>query len=618
MNNPLVQRYLPRVLTAFLIVLFASFLHFSFNQNAQNAWYKYTTSYVNAADLAFTAWAEEQAKELDSLTEKKELSGYLTQPKDEASLNSIKVLLKQFSYITGIKNLYIYAVTEEGVPLIQNTDATPLAPDFTNTLADITKSEPEKFLFFTGLGDTPYFVIGEMLATELGSPAGYAFYLMPAEAALKSLGVRVFGLARSSHMHFQIHQKQEGLPLTTLSFEKDGIKNYTFPTHEVSPLRADLMRAAGHFKLTGAGTVIMKSRDASHMPHLAFSSFIAKQDILASNTASKVIIWVIAALLSIAIIAWPGEGPIEMLRAQFFGKSKQVSKKLGKDSRTEQSQPQLRTGEGLKLNTEIVDESKRESKDIKKQKHVVAYNIKTALKEGRFALLYQPIVDTNTNMPIMYEVFSRIIDANDNVLTPDIFMPIALKENLVHFIDQGAINTVFDRHLKSSAQQINVPLSVNLSGDTFENIAFLEDFMKKITGKNAHLSEKIVFELNSREIIEDKNVMKFIRECHSMGVRFAFDYFGGGASTIKAAKALKLDFVKVNAFHFPITDKEKLKELIIIAKTAEKVGVPLIAERVEDPHFIAICKKIGITRVQGFGIAKPSANPTYKPEAKSA
>ena len=100
-----------------------------------------------------------------------------------------------------------------------------------------------------------------------------------------------------------------------------------------------------------------------------------------------------------------------------------------------------------------------------------------------------------------------------------------------------------------------------------------------------------------------------------MVVLFAFDYFGGGANTIKAAKALKLDFVKVNAFHFPITDKEKLKELIIIAKTAKEVGIPIIAERVEDPHFIAFCQKVGITLIQGFGIAKPSANPTYRPAA---
>ncbi len=608
MKSKLIQVYLPRVFTALIFMVFASFLHFSFNQNTHVKWLEHTTSYSKAGELAFNKWIREQAKEIDGLAQKPELSQYMSEPDNPGSINGIKVLLKQFSYITGIKNLYTYSLLSKSQPFIPVDSAMPLPEETQEILKKIAAQEKEHLFLITNIGTSPYFVIGQVVATELGTATGYTFFLTPAGLVLDSLKKDVFNLAHSKDMFFQVHQHHGGQHLATFSFEGDVIHGHSFNSIFNSPLNEDFLENPGTFEIGEHGTVLLKTSQPNEFDHIAYSAFVAEEALAGYSKFAKMLTWSIATLLSLIIILWPGKGPIEVVKEKFLDQGIVKTKKLGAESRGSYT-PTASDAQKPQRGPE------KAPKDLKDKEHVIAYSIRTAMKEQRFALLYQPIVDVKTGSPIMYEVFSRIIDENGNVITPDIFMPVAHKENIVHLIDQGAIHTVFDKHLKLSAQGLPVPLSVNLSGDTFENIAFLESFMKKITGKNAALSKKIVFELNSREIIEDKNVMKFIRECHSMGVRFAFDYFGGGANTIKAAKALKLDFVKVNAFHFPITDKEKLKELIIIAQTAKEVGIPLIAERVEDQQFIALCKKIGIELVQGFGIAKPSASPTYKPAA---
>ncbi len=615
MKSKLTQIYLPRVFTALFIVLFAIFMHFSFNQNTHEKWLSHTDSYSKTSEIAFTNWVNEESKNIEGLASKPELSEFMSEPTKEPSINGIKILLKQFSYITGLKNIYTFSALNTENPVTSIESAMPIPKDIQEALKKVAAQEKEHLFLITHIGNSPYFIIGQIVTTDLGTATGYAFYLTPAEPLLSSLQEKVFSLAHSKDMHFQIHQYLNEEHLSTLSFEDSVIHTHKFDTLYNSPLHDDLVSKPGIFAIKGHGSTLLKTTKSKNMNHIAFSAFISESALSVYSKTSKIVTWAIAIILSIAIIFWPGKGPIEYITDLIVNQQSQRTKTLGSESRGSNAPASKKSAKKLQPTQKSPPPPSKGSPDEKASEYLVAYNIRTALQDQRFTLLYQPIVDTKTNLPIMYEVFSRIIDENGAVITPDIFMPVAHKENIVHLIDQGAIHTVFDKHLKLSTQGLPVPLSVNLSGDTFESIAFLESFMKKITGKNEALSKKIVFELNSKEIIEDKHVMKFIRECHAMGVRFAFDYFGGGANTIKAAKALKLDFVKVNAFHFPITDKEKLKELIIIAKTAKEVGIPIIAERVEDPHFIAFCQKVGITLIQGFGIAKPSANPTYRPAA---
>jgi EAL domain-containing protein (putative c-di-GMP-specific phosphodiesterase class I) len=102
--------------------------------------------------------------------------------------------------------------------------------------------------------------------------------------------------------------------------------------------------------------------------------------------------------------------------------------------------------------------------------------------------------------------------------------------------------------------------------------------------------------------------MSFIKECREMGFRFSIDYFGGGVQTIKAAKTLKFDYIKIDVLKFDLGKAEGQKEFIRLIKTAQAINLPVVIEKIEDEKTLRFCKKIGANFVQGYHLAEPNVD----------
>ncbi|MFZ2619780.1 MAG: EAL domain-containing protein [Alphaproteobacteria bacterium] len=226
--------------------------------------------------------------------------------------------------------------------------------------------------------------------------------------------------------------------------------------------------------------------------------------------------------------------------------------------------------------------------------------ISECLDKNRTKLLFQPVVDAATKQVIMAEVFLRLLDANGNTIPPAEFFPAARKFNMIPRIDAYVVNAVLTEYIGTGLSG-SMPIAINLGGDTFESISFLQTLMMNF---QQHLaSGHVIFELRAREIVEDPRALDFVNNCRSLGCKFSIDYFGGGEAMISGAKRMKFDYIKLDALSF--SDTEAMKDLAKLALHAKSIDMPIILERVEGNAMDMFAQKANIPFVQGYHYGKP-------------
>jgi diguanylate cyclase (GGDEF)-like protein/PAS domain S-box-containing protein len=239
--------------------------------------------------------------------------------------------------------------------------------------------------------------------------------------------------------------------------------------------------------------------------------------------------------------------------------------------------------------------------------------LKLALRENRFHLVYQPIVslqgDTNEN----YEVFVRMRDGDGNEMQPSEFLPAAEKAGLVAPIDRWvlhhAVRVLADRREKGR----NTNLFVKLSGQSLRDaklLPWLRDLLKaaKLDGG------LLTIEVSESVAQTNLKALKMLTEGLSqLRVRLAIDHFGLAPNSGNLLKHCNPDFVKIDGSIISglAKDPEKqsrIRELTAMAKEGDRLT---IGQTVEDAGTLATLWSYGLDYIQGHFLQEPSPSLEY-------
>lgn len=231
----------------------------------------------------------------------------------------------------------------------------------------------------------------------------------------------------------------------------------------------------------------------------------------------------------------------------------------------------------------------------------------------RLVLYYQPIVPLGgpaiKESSEYYEVLVRLIDRDGNLIAPGKFLATAEEFGLISKIDTLVTMRAIDMLQLWHKQGRKVHLSVNLSGKTFDDMAFTESL--KQTLKNAKLPEKsLVFEITETALLRDLQLVKtFMADMRALGAGFALDDCGVGYSSFNYIRQLDLDFIKIDGsfvrnLHLNDDDQAFVKAL---ADVARQKNISTIAEMVEHEAAMIALRNMGVDFGQGFFFAPPAA-----------
>ena len=235
--------------------------------------------------------------------------------------------------------------------------------------------------------------------------------------------------------------------------------------------------------------------------------------------------------------------------------------------------------------------------------------LRQALAEERFRVLYQPKVEAADGRVSGMEALVRWLDAGGNLRPPSAFIPFAESSGLIVPIDLFVLEQACRQAAawKAAGHQ-GLTLSVNLSAQHFRRLDLPKRVMEILarTGLNPGDLELEITETALLKNFQAAQAM--MEDLRSHGVRFALDDFGAGYSSMSYLMALPLQAVKMDKTFVDRIAEESGRGRALaraILSMAEGLGLPVVAEGVETEAQLAFLRKEGCRYVQGYLFAPP-------------
>lgn len=233
--------------------------------------------------------------------------------------------------------------------------------------------------------------------------------------------------------------------------------------------------------------------------------------------------------------------------------------------------------------------------------------IRHALKENRFQLYFQPIVDIHGGAISHYESLLRMRGDDGEVIAPGAFISIAERFGLIREIDRWVVTNAIRAQGESLRQSKPVALAINLSGRHFGSPKILE-LIQEATRRYQADPRSIVFEVTETAAVENfSEARDFVQALREMHYRFALDDFGAGFSSFDYLKHMPIDYVKIDGSFVRNLHNNEIDRVFIkaIADMARGLGVKTIAEFVENQKTVEILRELGVPLGQGYYFARP-------------
>ena len=252
------------------------------------------------------------------------------------------------------------------------------------------------------------------------------------------------------------------------------------------------------------------------------------------------------------------------------------------------------------VTAEALEEKRRETK--------VIHAMKSALRNDRFEVYYQPIYSVKEKRFLSAEALIRLNDKRLGYISPDEFIPLAERNGMITEIGETVFRKVCDFLGSGAADGIGLEyIEVNLSAVQCmqEN---LSQRIIEIMGERGIPADKINFEITEtartiNEPVLRKNMTSLINE----GSSFSMDDYGTGFSTANYLISLPMKIVKIDkSILWPAMENEDaftiLRHTVSMLRSLRK---EIVVEGVETEKMARLLSEMGCDFLQGFLYSKP-------------
>ena len=240
--------------------------------------------------------------------------------------------------------------------------------------------------------------------------------------------------------------------------------------------------------------------------------------------------------------------------------------------------------------------------------------LRKAIDEDGFELRFQPINDIDSGQTTHHEVLIRLRGDDGKLISPDAFLPSAVRFGLMTEIDFWMIRHAAMAYAEFSDPTRVLKLSINLSANAFENDD-LTDFVEKTFKENGVLPTDIILEITeSLAVRRPAHVERQIAVLRQLGCQFALDDFGTGYSSFSYLQKLKFDYIKIDGsfvrdlMNNPV-DQKMIK---LIAEIGKEAGMRTIAEYVQNARSLERLGELGVDMAQGYFVGRPTRLPQFR------
>ncbi len=248
------------------------------------------------------------------------------------------------------------------------------------------------------------------------------------------------------------------------------------------------------------------------------------------------------------------------------------------------------------------------STDIKNRVTMI-HELKHALANQEFSLVYQPQIDNDSQQLVGAEALLRWHNAELGQISPLEFIPLAEEVGLIYDIGLWVIEQVC-RQIRFWTENNLLAfkyLALNVSIHQIIRPEFVDDAIR-ICRETEIATNSLEFEITEGGLAQyPDNINKILARLSEAGFRLAIDDFGTDYSSLSRLKSFNVDLLKIDrSFVREMTENSDDKAIVkAIIEMADALGLMTLAEGVETLEQFEALKKMGCQRCQGYYFGKP-------------
>ena len=284
--------------------------------------------------------------------------------------------------------------------------------------------------------------------------------------------------------------------------------------------------------------------------------------------------------------AWPGAGQQELLRradlAMYAAKGRGKGRYAIYDAELEQHQ-----AADAQLGAEL----------------------RRALDDGQFHLVYQPIVRLPDGAWTGLETLIRWPHPERGFVGPDLFIPIAERTGLIVPLGDWILRTALRQFAEWVAEHgADTPheIGVNVSARQLREPGFA-DTVRDALAESGVRPDRLVVEVTETAVFDGGVALETLQDIVRLGVKVALDDFGTGHSSLGLLRTVPADTLKVDKSFVDGIGGSSEEAVIATAMIQITDGLHLqaVAEGVETAEQAATLYRLGYRFAQGYHFSRP-------------
>ncbi len=212
-------------------------------------------------------------------------------------------------------------------------------------------------------------------------------------------------------------------------------------------------------------------------------------------------------------------------------------------------------------------------------------DLATAVERAELRLMYQPVVELDTDRIVGLEALLRWEHPTFGLLMPDRFIALAEDTGMIvpigRWVLETACATLASRHRSSDGADLT--MAVNVSARQLASEAFVADVAAALE-RSALPPASLVLEMTESVLIADvETATRQLHELRALGVRLAIGDFGTGYSALGYLRQFPVDILKIDrSFVSTMTEPERVPALVRgLLDLAATLHLETIAEGIE-------------------------------------
>ena len=241
-----------------------------------------------------------------------------------------------------------------------------------------------------------------------------------------------------------------------------------------------------------------------------------------------------------------------------------------------------------------------------RQRRQLELDLRAAIKDGGFALNFQPLYSLAEQRLTGFEALLRWYHPTRGAVSPAEFIPLAEETGLIVPVGEWVLR---EACRQASTWPVDVAVAVNVSPKQFaaNNIAATVLSALSASGLPAH---RLELEITESIFISDVDAtLATLHSLRALGIKIALDDFGTGYSSLSYLRSFPFDKVKIDKSFVDDLGTSSNAHAVIRAITtlANALGMETLAEGVENVGQLDVLEREGCQHIQGYLFSQPVA-----------